>query len=326
MGFPDLCFEGDLSSLRSNVNKEFKDLLRAPAEQAHESLAKCFNDSEFWNRLAESTLDYVPIEHSISNTTRVIGDLKHDGIARTDVVLDREHLTNVKRAVQTLHQKRWPKVSVILCDAFWELMQSKRLTNVLKSVLGEGYKMAARVWVTEVPAMPGAMGWRPHLDAKTPPRFDRDGLPLRMTTWCALSESTTDNGCIHILPRQVAGSFPKDIFQKSHFEANETLRLLQSARAMPCHEGEVLMWSKDIVHWGGRVARHNQKTRLSIATEFVSRKARSALSEPSFMAIDELPTFAQRQKLWARQILKYAEYEEEKHKLSPFVPFARHYL
>jgi len=95
---------------------------------------------------------------------------------------------------------------------------------------------------------------------------------------------------------------------------------------MPCHEGEVLMWSKDIVHWGGRVARHNQQTRLSIATEFVSRKSRPALAEAPFISLDKMPTFAQRQALWARQILKYSQYEEEKHKLSPFVPFAKLYL
>jgi len=305
---------------------EFSKLLRAKVVSPAEDLEEAIDSPEFWNQLVALQEDAVS-STPFSSSSRSLESLKESGIANFGHLLDATHRQQVIHVVEAISRRRWPKACVILSDVFWALLQSPKLLDSLQHILGADFRMAPRLWLTEVTGHRGAQGWRPHLDAQKAPKLDKEGLPYRLTAWCALTDATTENGCIHILDSDQAGAFPRHLFSQKTFKAKEVMSLLQSARAMPAKAGEVLLWSKDIVHWGGRVSGSPERARLSITTEFVAHDTKREAGEPAFIRIlEKMPSFEERRRLLAYSILKYAKYEEEKYRLSSFIPLAKKYF
>ena len=142
-------------------------------------------------------------------------------------------------------------------------------------------------------------GWEPHRDRPKNPLDDR-GAPLSITLWAALTDATTQNGCIHVLPA------PLDLQYGNPHATNEILHV-QCVRALPAPAGTVLGWTSALLHWGG-VARAGHTGRTSIAFEW-QRADRPPPDEPTFPR-GWIPAPAKRRALILRQWAQYEHMHE----------------
>ena len=96
----------------------------------------------------------------------------------------------------------------------------------------------------------------------------RDGLPRLFTMWIPLTDATTHNSCIYVLP------FPKDpvmrfylggaSLQGLHAASNKMSQQWSKVRALPAAAGSILAWSTYILHWGSESTEWTDAPRISI--------------------------------------------------------------
>jgi len=176
-------------------------------------------------------------------------------------------------AIENLHAESVLPVFVILYDEYWQLMRS--LSRTLEQVVGSRYRVTCDLWVWCI--QPGAQrrGWKPHRDSNFTGVYDpatsfirRNGSPRLFTMWIPLTDATTHNSCIYVLP------FPKDSVMRFYL-GGASLRGLHAAskkisqqwskvRALPAAAGSILAWSTYILHWGSESTEWTDAPRVSI--------------------------------------------------------------
>jgi ectoine hydroxylase-related dioxygenase (phytanoyl-CoA dioxygenase family) len=86
--------------------------------------------------------------------------------------------------------------------------------------------------------------------------------------WVPLSDATTDNGCIHVIPAYLDADYTARRFQ--HIRPDAAL-----VRALPATAGSVLLWNQCLIHWGGRSSVHAGQPRVSLGLELQRADARA---------------------------------------------------
>lgn len=244
--------------------------------------------------------------------------LEAGGVARLGPVLEPDALVFTRALFAWLRHRGWPLVFAALHPRFWALFRSRALDDALGAAVGDGWLLAPRLWPVHIAPLGGASGWRPHLDATRAPRPGE-----RVTLWLAITRATAHNGCMFVVPRDVAGTFPADVFKERALPAERALPLLHAARALPCAAGEALCWEKDVIHWGGVATGDDDRPRVSIVAEAMRADAKLELAEGHALDVTRAtPSFAERARLVGRQLKKYVAYEEERRALEPLLPLA----
>jgi hypothetical protein len=290
-------------------------------EVDHAELKRAAFDEGFWSTL----LPVEPPRHQTRNAVQAmadVDDLRRTGVFAVPGAIDTPRLERVHKLLKILRRRGWPLVFAAMHDALWEVFSAPPLGRALEQLLGRGCRQVPRFWITHVSSVEGDAGWRPHLDAHEKPIWNDIG-PDRLTVWIALTEATVDNGCMFVLPPEVAGEFPSDLFESRELSAARILPLLHAARPLPCQAGTVMGWTKNVVHWGGRSTGEAAAPRIAIATEFIQGRCQTDLREDA--PLDSLagpPEFSRRLRLVGQQILKYVEYDREARALAPFVELA----
>ena len=139
-------------------------------------------------------------------------------------------------------------------------------------------------------------GWQKaddHIGHKT---LRPDGRPKAMTFWLPLTDATTHNGCMYVLPadRDELYGTSRDHQINVH---------LQNVRALPAAAGSVLAWTQALFHWGSRARNPIGGPRISISVEF-QRGDEMPIYEP-LLDPGEMPDPAMRLRLILRQVLQY---------------------
>ena len=202
--------------------------------------------------------------------------------------------------VETLRAADWPPVFAFAYDEFWEATRGAGLSGLLSGALGAGYRQIPHVWSHYV--HPGrAAGWRPHVDG-----YKRAN---RVTVWIALNDATLDNGCIYLVPRNMAPVEAARNFPRLESLPIEDVKvLLHSSRALPVGAGTVLCWGQDVIHWGASCGR-SDRNRISISQEFVAGGERARDDETPLLDARRLPTFAERLHVIAKAVVAYQLFE-----------------
>jgi len=119
-----------------------------------------------------------------------------------------------------------------------------------------------------IPTSDTHAGAEPHRDTlHYAGMYDSAGLPAVINVWIPLTDATTLNSCMHVIP---AWADPDYATTRS----DETLSspmdpsFLQRARALPAKAGSVLGWSTELIHWGGQSSSKAELPRLSFAMYF----------------------------------------------------------
>jgi len=230
-----------------------------------------------------------------------LAEYAKEGYFQTEPMLMTSTTERMRQCVEVLRKEGWPPVFALVYDLFWLAARGPSLVRLLSAILGPAYKQVSHVWVYYIYPRRGATGWRPHTD----------GLrKRRINVWIPLTDATLDNGCMYIIPRDLAPrGVEGPILKQKSFNLTEVQALLQSSRSLPARAGEYLAWDDDVIHWGSTCLQAGDP-RISIAFEFIGEQVDSEDHElPLLDAHDSLPTFAQRLNVIGKGILTYPKFE-----------------
>ena len=207
------------------------------------------------------------------------------------MILDHRLLAQTVRA---LVEANLSPVFAFLFDEFW--LPFYKLHSIISTLLGGDYFFLPDFWVWNVDPAKGERGWRPHRD-KGRWALLPDGMPRSVTVWIPLSDATTLNGCVYIVPACDDPTYGTENEKDWQFEYS-------SIRALPAHPGEFFMWNQAVVHWGSKASPRGGESRISMAFEFQRADVQPPFNEPLMLPLGII-SFEERLKLVAKQILQY---------------------
>jgi hypothetical protein len=271
------------------------------------------SDPDYWRhlnpdcRISENPFSGVapPYAIPVAQVAANLARIRKEGYFQTGPILDPAEVDRLRDCIETVVDNGHDAAYALVYDDFYQVMA--RLTNVLQPVLGSGFQLVPdEFWAYLIPVQDGAAGTPPHRDnLKATKAFDDQGTPLLLNVWIPLTDATTDNSCIYVIPghlderyRSARAGAELALGQA----AAEGLRPgdLQSVRALPAAAGSVLCWSTSLLHWGGRSSAHASHPRISFAVYFQSRSI--PLCHEVTMDIPSPLPFARRllliEKLW----------------------------
>ena len=222
--------------------------------------------------------------------------LQQEGYFQTEPLLSPQIVTSLKDCVEVLRREGWPAVFAFVYDAFWQIVRTPAVVQLLGDRLGSDYAQNSRIWCFHIPPVSGARGFPPHMDG-----FDR---PNRITIWIPLSDATIENGCMYVIPYPLVPATIGDFARLTSVSSLEMRRLLQGARALPARAGSILGWHADLIHWGSTCSRP-QHPRISISVEFLSKQETPQPDEVPMLDGHSLPSFHSRLHAIGKGILDY---------------------
>lgn len=195
-------------------------------------------------------------ENEISEHLR---QFKKEGYFQARPLIPEADAKRMADCIKAIVDKGFPPVFAFVYDEFWLLY--KNLSQVLAPIFGEDYKLAVNVWAWYVPPNDAAAGFKPHRDYVGIDTVRDDGLPKMGTVWIPLTDVSTLNSCMYVLPANLDPCVPHNLK-----EQNIAYGDLQNIRALPAKAGSVLSWSTHVLHWGSRSSEFCKEPRISIAT------------------------------------------------------------
>lgn len=185
-------------------------------------------------------------------------------------------------------------VFAFIYDEMW--MLAHQLHPVIETLLGADYAMLPDFWAWHVDPTKSESGWRPHRD-KGYKALAPDGSPTSVTAWIPLTQATTLNGCMYIVPadRDPTYGTPQDHVWKFQYP---------DIRALPANPGDFFIWNQAVLHWGSHASpRAGNAPRISCAFEF-QRRDIPAWNLPLLEPRRHM-SFAERIRLIGKQVKQY---------------------
>jgi phytanoyl-CoA dioxygenase PhyH len=253
---------------------------------------------EFWTRLnPELKLgqDQVAPLFEVDDAWRqeLWSELLTEGYFHLGPRLPADHVARMAAAVRRLHAERIPPVFMYVYDDCYNL--HGYLGAFLRALLGPGFRVLPDLWAWHVEPGPTSKGWRPHRD-RDYSALRPNGLPKSLSIWVPLTDATTWNGCMYVMPASRDHNFKAKI--KKYDVPN-----LQDIRALPAPAGSVLGWNQALLHWSGRSSSRATEPRLSFSIEY-QRGDEPPFNEP-LLDPAVLPPFDRRLGLIGKQMLQY---------------------
>lgn len=257
-------------------------------------------DIEAWRRFAprlhicEESLfrQATPVEVPTVSSLPTVDLIKREGYIHTSGVAWSVDIGLLAQTIRAISAAKLAPVFGFLFDEFW--LPFFQLAPLYRSLLGD-YKMLPDFWIWNVEPKSAEAGWRPHRD-KGVLALLPDRMPKSLTTWIPLSNATTLNSCMYVVPAMLDPTYGTPQDGQWKFE-------LQSIRALPAAPGDLLIWNQAILHWGSRSSARGTETRVSMAFEF-QRADVAPFNEP-LLDPTQVQTFDQRMRLISKQILQY---------------------
>jgi hypothetical protein len=195
--------------------------------------------------------------------------------------------------VRKLDTQGLPTPLSFLYDEFWTTFLC--LNPLLEFLLGPGFLRLPDFWTWCVDPHKSGSGWPPHRDKGYTSLFE-DGTPRCVSVWIPITDATTLNGCMYIVPadRDPTYGTPEDTTYSF---------ALQDVRALPAPAGTVMGWNQAIVHWGSHASQRAPEPRISAAIEYQS--GATPLIREAAMDPYSCPDFQSRLQLIGTQLLQY---------------------
>lgn len=206
-----------------------------------------------------------------------------EGYFELPPLLPPDVLEGLNQVIDAVIAAGWPSIFALVDDRFWQCGRLPAVRRLLESRLGKGHQQIPHVWIHIVQAVDGASGWMPHFDGFA---------SARVSVWLALTEATTDNGCIYLVPSSV---LPDAFRIKDTFvdlPMPDVLRAMHATRALPVKAGAALGWEFHVFHWGGRAV-NPRSQRRALSMEFLAAAEQPQLDEQPLLDPDgPLPDLA----------------------------------
>ena len=246
---------------------------------------KNITDPDYWLRLnpechitartqPQSLIPY-PISQEVME--RNLGQIKKEGYFQTEPIMEPADINMLRRCISRVVGHGHNATYAFVYDEFYHVIA--KLTHVLSPVLGVDFQLVPDEYaVYYIPPEDRAMGTRPHRDAlRTSTSIEPDGTPTLVNVWIPLTDATTLNSCMYVLPAHLDPYYPRhdgeslvDVLSSENIEIQTND--LQNIRALPVQAGSILCWSAHLLHWGGRSSEYATHPRISFAMYFQSRR------------------------------------------------------
>jgi hypothetical protein len=236
-------------------------------------------NADYWRRLnpecriTDRPFPEVPVPYPIAQEAmaRHLALIRKEGYFQTPPIVDPAEVDKLRRCITTVVGHGHDASYALLYDEFYHVMA--KLTNVLAPVLGPDFQLVPDEFGGYyIPPEDRASGTPPHRDElRTATSIEPDGTPTLVNVWIPLTDATTINSCIHVLPAHLDPHYPRQGGSSPDPIALRTCDL-PSIRALPAQAGSVLCWSTHLVHWGGRSSDSATHPRISFATYYQSRR------------------------------------------------------
>ena len=207
--------------------------------------------------------------------TKCTNKLNTDGYVQIDQSLDMTTISKLNEGITTLYKKyNIPPTFVLLFDETWELA-IECYTRYLSKICHPSNIFNYDILAWYVPH--GSSGFSPHRDRQpknplsssfhtTSDNTTTDPSPMFVTQWIALSEVTTDNSCLYVIPKQYdPGYLQGDDDDDNDNEGDESNNYkdpltkalpnkesYQNIKALPRKKGQSIIFSHRIIHWGSK--------------------------------------------------------------------------
>lgn len=242
-------------------------------------------DADYWRRLnpecsiTDRPFPDSPTPYPISREEieRHLHQVRKEGYFQTSPIVDAVDVEKLLRCITTVVSHGHDASYALVYDEFYHVMA--KLTNVLSPLLGPDFQLVPDEYAAYyIPPDNRVTGTRPHRDnLRTATSIEPDGTPTLVNVWIPLTDATTLNSCMYVLPAHLDPHYPSsngggiDDGSLSD-EVNLQTSDLQSIRALPAKAGSVLCWSAHLLHWGARSSEHATHPRVAFATYYQSRR------------------------------------------------------
>ena len=281
-------------------------------------------DENYWKKMcpflsccSDKTMQFEPSDASAHDETsqHLRTCLIAEGVARYNPQRVQHKSTlirNLANGIRTLHAHGFDASFILMYDEVWELALAIR-DDIEAMMAVSRIKLASHSKTTNAqdgqklvcnfdilawhvaPGDPRTSAFSPHRDRQPDDltsSFYKDSMPKYLTAWIALSHASPDSSCLYCVPANIdegyhhgdeedpaiLGSSPLDVILHKKKEA------YQDIRALTCADGEGVLFSHRLIHWGSRGTSMTSSPRISISFGF---------SDPSF----EHPYFDEEEKL-----------------------------
>lgn len=195
--------------------------------------------------------------------------------------------------IKVLKSKNLPLPFSFVFDEYWCLFV--RMHRILGGLLGDGYLRRPDFWTWMVDPKKNESGWRPHRDS-THETLYSNGMPKTLTVWIPLTEATTLNGCMYIVPADRDPTYGTPDEKQWRYDQADI-------RALPAQAGSLFIWNQAVLHWGSHSSPRAIDPRISLAFEFQSGDV-TPYNQPLTGPL-EIPSLSIRLQLVAKQIIQY---------------------
>jgi hypothetical protein len=192
-------------------------------------------------------------------------------------------LNAVAAGVERLMELGYPPLWIMVYDEVWSL--AHQLSEIISATTNGRNVNNFDVLAWHVDPTKNQKGFSPHRDRMpaTPDlvkaSFHDDGTPKYISTWFPLTDATTSNSCLYMLPAEYDPGYATGDDPESnplHVAMEKDPTAYQHIRALPSSSGSPLLFSHRIIHWGAATdpspdsldAEGNQKVTSRIAIGF----------------------------------------------------------
>lgn len=245
------------------------------------------HDIQFWKELCPN-LTITEVDRWATPSEIAIEDVKdkivNDGYFHIPFNSWNLPFEEMTRCIQKLKDLDMQPVWCFIYDEFWLL--TVKIDAHIKSILGENYHRLPEVWAWHIDPSKEERGWKIHREGGHYSTFD-DGLPKTLTIWIPLTDATSENGCMCVVPIANDPNFYNT--DESYFANWEEDFYDSSKKILEAKSGDVLGWHPQILHWGKRSTNKNANPRISISMEFVSNRILELNDTACFYDKEEYP-------------------------------------
>jgi hypothetical protein len=265
-------------------------------------------NSDFWREIApglticQDNPGTSPVSFGDDTLKDISARFHDEGYLHLDPVFERAELAPLGDGIVALKEAGFPPVFIYLFDQPYALFA--RLAPLIDHFLGGRFALLPNFWAWNIPLESGARGWPPHQDCQAKTRFP-DGaggeILMSLSLWVPLTDATTDNGCMSVLPRSREHKYDLPLDDPDGIDPVDGVPL-------PTGAGSVLGWPQDLYHWSNRVTEQADTPRVSLSLEF-QNTAFDPLAKP-LLDVFVPPSFESRLNLIQQQFSKYRHMED----------------
>ena len=205
------------------------------------------------------------------------------------------NITSIALTMDNLVNNGYPAVFIFLFDQAWYLCL--HLFDLMQPILNDDeavLEASMYAWSLQRQSKAnekvGSNFGVPHRDITYNNCHASDGSPDILSLWIPLTDVSTENGCMYVVPRECDPQFSIDNTAKDQDPFSHRFNYAAITPLAPLKPGAVLIWHPNLIHWGGSCSLSSLlPPRKSIAMAFRVRNEKRNSTEKEILRYGRSP-------------------------------------